>query len=162
MKCISGPFQAFVVASVAIVGLCVPAIAAEGQYPQSIADRLGEGVAIDARTGEIRLSGRSHKGYYRAYACPSFGAARAVIGSVPRPDERRGTVARQVSVMRAALHRQHCSPARGTFRATTLGPDVWINHGYEAEENWVAVAASNVRGGTLGLIIDVSPYGPVQ
>ena len=160
MKHISWLISALLATSA--TALCPPAIAAEGQGVQSIADKIGEGVNIDARTGEIRLSGRSDKGYYRAYACPSFAAARAVIGAVPRPNERRGTVARQVAAMRAALRRQNCSPARGSFRATALGPDVWINHGYEAEENWVAVAASNVRGDALGLVIDASPYGPVQ
>lgn len=151
---------AFAAALLAI--LCPPAIASEQHSLQAIAERLGEGIAIDSRTGEIRLSGKSHKGYYRAYACPSFAAARAVIGSVPKSDERQGTVARQVAAMRAALRRQSCSPARGRFGATAIGNDVWINHGYEAEENWVAVAARNVRGRTLGLVIDASPYGPVQ
>lgn len=160
MNRISWLISAFLAASA--TAPCPPAIAAEGQGAQSIADKIGEGVNIDARTGEIRLSGRSDKGYYRAYACPSFAAARAVIGAVPRPNERRGTVARQVAAMRATLRRQGCSPARGRFRVTALGAEVWINHGYEAEENWVAVNANNVRGSALGLIIDVSPYGPVQ
>lgn len=130
--------------------------------PHAIADRLGDGVQIDRRSGEVRLSGKSHKGYVRAYACPSFAAARAVVKHIPAANDRAGTVDRQVTAMRAALRRQGCTAARGRFRITATGDDVWINHGYEAEENWVAAAARNIHGRSLGLVIDASPFGPVQ
>lgn len=128
----------------------------------AIADRLGDGVQIDPQSGEVRFSGKSYRGYYRAYACPDFAAARAVVRSIPPSDDRPETRARQIAAMQAAMRRRGCTPAKGRFRITLTGDDVRINHGYEAEENWVAAAALNIRGRALGLIIDASPYGPAQ
>lgn len=142
--------------------LCVPANAGTTQDLKTIADRLGEGVAIDARTAQIQLSGKRFKSYYRAYACPNFAAASAVVSAIPKSADRSGTVARQVAAMRTALGKQGCTPARGSFWIMALGNNVRIDHGYEAEENWVAAQAHNKYGQELGLIIDTSPYGPVQ
>ena len=159
MKCIFMRLQILAVAVAA--SLCVP-VNATTHVDHSILDKLGDGVAMEARTGQIRFSGRADGNYYRAYACHGFATARAVIGAIPKADGQRGTVARQAAAMRTALRRLDCSPARGSFRVTALGPEVWINHGYEAEEDWLAVAAVNIRGRKLGLVIDVSPYAPIQ
>lgn len=125
-------------------------------------ESIAEGVIINQTTGEVRFSGAADNGYYRAYACPTFAAARAVVGEIPASSDRPGTVARQVEAMRAAIRRHGCSPARGTFRLTAAGPQIAINHGYEAEENWVALSARNIRDRGLGLIVDASPFGSTQ
>ena len=126
------------------------------------AERIGEGVLIDRRTGEVRFSGRAHCSYVRAYACPHFDAAQSVIAAIPASGETAAFVARQVAAMRSALRRHGCSPARGTFYLTDAGAEVTINHGYEAEEVWIAASARNIHHRELGLIIDASPYGPTQ
>ncbi len=129
---------------------------------QIAVEKVSEGANIDPRTGSIRLSGKSDAGYIRAYACPSFAAARKVVSAIPASDERRGEAAQQVSAMRIALRRQGCAPAKGTFRLIAAGPEVLINHGYEAEEYWLALKAVNIHGKDLGLIFDTSPYAPLQ
>lgn len=133
-----------------------------GRGLQLALDRVGEAAVLEPGSDQIRLSGRSFDGYYRAYACPSFAAARAVIGAIPAPLERPGTVRRQVAAMKSALSRQHCAAAKGTFRILDAGEEVMINHGYEAEESWIALAASGAKGRKLGLVFDASPYAPGQ
>ena len=157
------PHRIIAVCALLAAAFAVPVAAiAASPGTQAAIDKLGESMGIDNRTGEIKLSGQADKGYYRAYVCPTMAAASLTVRAIPKPSKRPGTVARQVAAMKAALRQQRCVPARGTFHVTGLGPEVMIEHGYEAEENWVAVEARNARGQVVGLIIDSSPYAPLQ
>jgi hypothetical protein len=126
--------------------------------PTSGLDIASWGTTVGAPNGDLLLSGTSHRGYYRAYHCARFADARAVIAAIPPPKQPRVTARAQTAAMRSALKRLRCMPASGTYQVTGLGPEVEINHGFEASENWTALEALATGGRTVGLVFDSSPY----
>ncbi|MBR0781075.1 hypothetical protein [Bradyrhizobium iriomotense] len=108
--------------------------------------------------GKVSLSGRSHEGYYRAYACPRFDLAEAVVAAIPDRGKIRTTVKRRDAVMAAALHNNNCVPAKGLYRVTAVGHEIEIDRGSEAQEYWTALTAVDASGRTIGLVFDSSPF----
>lgn len=126
--------------------------------PTSDLDIASWGAMVGAPNGDLSLSGTSHRGYYRAYHCARFADARAVVAAIPHGKQPRITAHAQTAAMRAALKRLRCTPASGAYHVTGLGPEVEINHGFEASENWTALEALAASGRTVGLVFDSSPY----
>lgn len=139
------------VAAAAIFVVFGPAIA----EPQSALDAWK--AETGAPDGVVRLSGRSHNGYHRAYSCADFGTASAVVRAIPRTGAQGRSPVAQSLALRRALRQRGCRPAVGTFRVVAIGPETEINHGMEAAEFWTALDA---RSGSrsVGLVFDSSPY----
>jgi len=112
----------------------------------------------DGPNGAVTFSGRSHKGYYRAYACPDVAAATSVIAAIPDSTTQRATAAQQGVALKNALQAQKCAPAKGRYRIALIGAQAEINHGVEASEEWTAISAVDSEGRTIGLVFDASVY----
>ena len=123
--------------------------------PQSLEDWKTETAAPD---GKVSLSGRNHKGYYRAYACLRFDVAEAVVAAIPDRHKIRTSVKGQDAAMAAALRRNNGVPAKGQYRVTAVGHEVEIDRGSEAQEYWTALTAVEASGRTIGLVFDSSPF----
>lgn len=126
-----------------------------GRTPQSLEDWKIENAAPD---GKVSLAGRNHDGYYRAYACPRFDLAEAVVAAIPDRSKTGATVKVQDAAMVAALHKNQCAPAKGLYRVTAVGHEIEIDRGPEAQEYWTALTAVDASGRTIGLVFDSSPF----
>ena len=116
----------------------------------------------DGPGGAVTFSGRNHKGYYRAYACPDVAAATSVIAAIPDATTQRTTAAQQSVALKNALQAQKCTPAKGRYRIALIGAQADINHGVEASEEWTAISAVDPDGRTAGLVFDASVYAIVD
>lgn len=126
-----------------------------GRPPQSLDDWKIENAAPD---GKVALTGRNHDGYYRAYVCPRFDLAEAVVAAIPERGGPGTTVQGQDAAMAAALRQNKCKPTRGTYQVSGVGHEVEIDRGPEAQEYWTALAARDASGRVIGLVFDSSPF----
>jgi hypothetical protein len=115
-------------------------------------------VEVGAPDGILSLSGRSHKGYYRGYRCPSFIAAESVVEAVRGAQVKQTSAAANTRSMKIYMQRNACKPAVGKYGLLAKGREVEINRGFEASENWVALEVSDPTGKRAGLLFDASPY----
>ncbi len=93
----------------------------------------------------------------RAYRCPSVAAARAVVTAITATDGAAGSgQARQSQALKAALRRQRCTMASGTFTITDVHEVRMIELGFEAVEEWTALSATDAAGRSIGLVYDGS------
>lgn len=139
----------------ALASLVSPATAQTGTSIQPLEQWM---IEVGAPGGVVKLSGKPHRGYYRAYECSHFAAAEAVVGAILDGHHRRVTSHAQTAMLKSALRRFTCSPARGAYRVNRIGREVEINHGQESSENWTALSASTASNVQVGLVFDSSPY----
>lgn len=118
---------------------------------------LADITALYTRDGLIELHGPDQTGYSRAWACPDFAMARAVVALLqPGEDPKAKTKAFATIRQQAG-----CTAAQGRFKITDAAPDIaQVNWGYEAEETWQALRATDAAGHDIGLVFDSSPYAP--
>lgn len=90
------------------------------------------------------------------YLCPNVEAARKVVAAIPAS----GKASRKVREKHftAALGAQHCSEVKtGKFRPT-LGFEQRAMSKGESDEVWQALAATDAKGRTVGLVFNTSVF----
>ncbi len=117
-------------------------------------------IEIGEPDGVLTFTGRASRGYYRAYACPTFLVAESVVEATRGAQIRQPSASAQRKSMNVYLQRNRCKPAKGKFRILGKGREVEINHGQEASEYWTALKVSTIEGQEMGLVFDASPYAP--
>lgn len=109
--------------------------------------------------GQIRVTGLRHDKYVRAYRCAAYENATFVIATVEKSRLHEKTAKGQRGVLLRVLAAQNCQPAaKGDYLPLELGPSVWINLGYEADEDWTALRVKAPDGTEAGLVFDASVY----
>lgn len=118
---------------------------------------LADITALFAQGGVVEFAGRIDKGYAHAWACPDFATARTVVALLQPGDDPKAKTAAFARIREQA----GCTVAKGRYQITDAAPDIaQINWGYEAEEAWQALRATDASGHDIGLVFDASPYAP--
>lgn len=134
-----------------------PLLSCGGLPAQADQVSLDDIKAMYAPEGVLQLRGQDENGYSRAWACPSFALARAVVALLQPGEEPKAKTIAFADIRRKA----GCTAAKGRYQVIDAAPEAaMINWGYEAEEYWQALQARDAGGRDLGLVFDASPYAP--
>ncbi|CEJ15030.1 hypothetical protein BN1110_05366 [bacterium YEK0313] len=116
-------------------------------------DALGYFLRDATRDGMIEVDTRNP-----AYVCPDGVAAAKVV--VALADRARGAAptARRTALLQQALAANGCSPAAGRYRVTALHQRQQAEPSLEAEEDWVALSATDRDGRTVGLLYNTATH----
>ena len=109
-------------------------------------DALGYFLRDATREGTIEVEARNP-----AYVCPDgIAAAKVVVALVAgRP---------RSALLQQALAANGCAPARGRYRVTALHQRQQAEPSLEAEEDWVALSATDGDGHTVGLLYNTATH----
>lgn len=111
---------------------------------------LEEWLAWNTMDGTITVA----EGERGAYWCPTPEAAMRVVDAIAGLD----TAEEQFAGLEIALSRNFCPAAVGTFQISEVLGEAVIDGGFEAEEVWTALSATDETGTSLGLLYDASPF----
>ncbi|QCI63361.1 hypothetical protein [Phreatobacter stygius] len=111
-------------------------------------------LAVNAPNGALTIAARDRRGH----VCPDPAAAMKVVAAIAEAKRRSAPVARQQAALTAALRTNGCSAASGAYRVTALHRNEGIDVGFEADEDWTALSATDPRDRTVGLVYDASVY----
>jgi hypothetical protein len=111
---------------------------------------LEEWIAWNTMDGTITVA----EGESGAYRCPTPEAAMGVVDAVAAA----GDADAQLAALDVALTRYFCPEAVGDFEINDVLGETTIDLGFEAEEVWTALSATDATGKTLGLLYDASPF----
>ena len=118
---------------------------------------LAEFKTMFAADGVLQLWGQDDKGYSGGWACPDFAVARTVVALLQPGDDPK---AKDLAFARIRI-KAGCIAAKGQYLVTDAAPDLaMVNWGYEAEDAWQALQATDSAGRAVGLVFNASPYAP--
>lgn len=116
-------------------------------------DALGYFLRDHSRDGTITAEAHNP-----AYVCPDgVAAAKAVVALADRA-RSVAPAARRAASLREALAANGCSLAQGQYRVTALNQRQQAEPSLEAEEDWVALSATDRTGRTVGLLYNAATH----
>lgn len=111
---------------------------------------LEEWIAYNTIDGTITLA----EGERGAYWCPTPDMAMAVVDAIAAAADTD----EKVAALKLGVAQYFCPPAVGEFQISDVLGETYIDGGFEAEEVWTALGATDATGKSMGLLYDASPF----